>query len=353
MLQKFRFLLFLSFCAISISCAQKPKDISKEISEVTSVKNETKINGLSFVASPLVLEQKYIEPVLNINANYTAIMPFGFIQNLEHPKIIYNSERQWFGESMEGARQYVKELHKNNIKVMLKPQLWIWRGEYTGFLKMKNEEDWKELEDSYRSFIVDFAKLAEDEHVDMYCIGTELENFIKERPQFWFSLIKEIKKIYNGKLTYAANWDEYKRVPFWKELDYIGVDAYFPISENKTPTFEESKQGWEKWKTEMKEISEKENRKILFTEYGYRSVDFAGKEPWQASRELTIYNAEAQNVLLKTLFEEVWQEEWFSGGFLWKWFLEYDKINGTEDNQYTPQNKPAEQIVKKYYKGMQ
>jgi hypothetical protein len=35
------------------------------------------------------------------------------------------------------------------------------------------------------------------------------------RPKYWQELILEIRKVYKGKLTYAANWDEFKRVPFW------------------------------------------------------------------------------------------------------------------------------------------
>lgn len=32
---------------------------------------------------------------------------------------------------------------------MVKPQIWVWRGEFTGTIKMENEENWKLLEDSY------------------------------------------------------------------------------------------------------------------------------------------------------------------------------------------------------------
>ena len=43
---------------------------------------EPKINGISFVASPNQVEQQHIAPVLNVNANFAAVMPFGFIRNL-------------------------------------------------------------------------------------------------------------------------------------------------------------------------------------------------------------------------------------------------------------------------------
>ena len=282
---------------------------------------DTKINGISFVASRDSISQEHVAPLLQLNANYAAVMPFGFIKRLDHPEILYNTDRQWFGETFEGTKQYITKLQYNNIKVMLKPQIWIWHGEFTGHLSMATEKDWKLLEASYRNFILDFARLAEETNVSLLCIGTELEQFIKQRPTFWKQLISEIKSIYKGKLTYAANWDEYKNVPFWNQLDFIGVDAYFPISEEKTPTLQEAKNGWKEWKNEMKTVSENHNKKILFTEYGYRNTDFAGKEPWHSGRERKTINHDNQGTLLTALFEGVWQEPWMAGGFLWKWFI--------------------------------
>lgn len=312
-------------------------------------KNISKINGVSFVASRDSLQQENIESLLNINANYAAIMPFGFIKSLDHPEVIYNQERQWFGETKIGAKQYINLLHKNNLKVMMKPQIWVWRGEFTGLVKMASEADWLQLENTYRNFILDYAKLAEKVGIEIFCIGTELESFIEHRPEYWRKLISEVRAVYKGTLTYAANWDEYKRVPFWDLLDYIGVDAYFPISESKTPNIEEIKAGWERWRVGLKAFSKKENKRILFTEYGYRSVDFSGKKPWESEREMNSVNLEAQANLLEGLYQSVWEEEWFVGGFLWKWFISHERAGGTENNQFTPQNKPAEAVIKKYY----
>ncbi len=309
----------------------------------------SRINGVSFVASPKEATQENVNAVVNVKANYAAVMPFGFIRNLESPEIIYNTQRQWFGETRDGAAQYIDILKSNGIKVMLKPQIWIWRGEFTGYLKMSSEEDWKALEDSYRTFILDFARLAQEKRVALFCVGTELEQFIVNRPDYWSGLIAEIKQIYKGELTYAANWDEYKRVPFWKALDYIGVDAYFPVSESTTPTLEEAKEGWKPWLEEMEKVSMENERPILFTEYGYRSVDYAGKEPWRSDRSMTQVNLDAQTHLTKALYEVMYEKEWFKGGFIWKWFIDYAKSGGTENSQFTPQNKPVELVIKNYY----
>lgn len=308
-----------------------------------------KINGVSFVASRKAIDSTHTKPVVNVNANAASIMPFGFIRDLAHPEIIHNTDRQWFGETREGSKQYIETLRKDGVSVMIKPQIWLWHGEFTGSLKMDNEADWKLLETSYTSFILEYAELAQEVNAEVFCIGTELEEFIKNRPAYWSNLIKQVRTIYTGKLTYAANWDEFWRTPFWKEIDYIGIDAYFPVSDMQTPTVEDCIKGWEKHKKGLKSFSEKLDRPILFTEYGYRSVDYTAKEPWRYDRSMKSINLVAQNNATQALFDAVWNEDWFAGGYLWKWFIDHNEVGGENNNQFTPQNKPVEKTIKTYY----
>ena len=315
---------------------------------MTSI-NPTKINGVSFVASRDSISEKNISPVLKIHANYASVMPFGFIKNLSHPEIEYDSNRQWFGETKDGVKQYVLELKKEGVYIMMKPQIWVWRGEFTGQINMTTEEDWKYLEDSYTKFIIDYAKLAEETDVEIFCIGTELENFIDKRPNYWKKLISQVKKVYHGKLTYAANWNEYHKTPFWSDLDYIGIDGYFPISDLKTPSVEDCKTGLLPWKTEMKAFYSTLNKPVLFTEFGYRSVDFTAKQPWRSDVEMDAVNLSAQTNATQAFFDSFWNEDWIAGGFIWKWFHDNESVGGPNDAWFTPQNKPVESIIKEVY----
>jgi hypothetical protein len=308
-----------------------------------------KVNGVSFVASSQAIDSADVNPVLAINGNYAAIMPFGFIRRLDHPKIIYNTDRQWFGETRAGAEQYINELRKANIKIMLKPQIWVWRGEFTGEIMMNSEEHWKVLETSYSDFIIEYANLAEQVNAEILCIGTELELFVKFRPRFWLNLISEIRSIYSGKLTYAANWDEFRKTPFWDRLDYIGIDAYFPVSDERTPTVEQCVEGWRQHKPVIEHVVKENNKPVLFTEYGYRSVDYSGKKPWVFDRKMTNVNLEAQNNTMQALYQTFWDEDWFAGGFIWKWFHKDDEVGGEDNFMFTPQNKPVEHIIREHY----
>lgn len=308
-----------------------------------------KINGVSFVASRESLNQQHIRPVLEVKAGYAAIMPFGFIRDAQSPDIIFDSDRQWFGETKNGARQYIEMLHQNKLLIMLKPQLWISRGEFTGNMAMAGEAEWQQLEDSYERFIITYAELAEETGVEILCIGTELEQFVQQRPAYWLRLIARIRETYKGKLTYAANWDEFESTPFWNELDYIGIDAYFPLSEEKTPEVELLIDSWKPWKDKIARLAQDRKRLVLFTEFGYRSRDYAAQRPWDAGREDGNINMSAQANSLEAIFETFWREDWFAGGFVWKWFTDHGKSGGHGCNRFTPQNKPGQGVIQAYF----
>lgn len=312
-------------------------------------KQQEKINGISFVASRDSINRKHILSVVKAHGNFVALMPFGFIKNLSSPEIIYNSDKQWFGETKKGLSQYTKVFQDEQIKIMVKPQIWVWKGEYTGLIEMNSEEKWMVLENTYSEFILAYAKAAQDLKADILCIGTELEKFVFNRPKYWQDLISKIRKIYKGKLTYAANWDEFKRVTFWKEVDFIGIDAYFPLSDKKTPSREDFELGWQPHKKEILRVQKQFNKPVLFTEFGYRSVDFTGKEPWKSDRVTGNINLEAQVNGIRAIHNLFWKEDWFAGGFIWKWFHEHEKVGGVNNNRFTPQNKPAEDVIRKIY----
>lgn len=295
-----------------------------------------KVNGVSFVSSREEVAQHHIDPVLHVSANYAAIMPYGFIRDLDSPELVFDTEHQWYGERREGAKQYIEKMHQNGVSVMVKPQIWIHRGEFTGNMKMPTEEDWKQLEAAYEKFILLYAALAEETQSDMFCIGTELKTFVNERPEFWNKLIKKVKSVYHGQLTYAANWDEYAKTPFWSQLDYIGVNAYFPLCEKENPTIETLTEGWQPWKTKMRELATQEDKPILFTEFGYRSMDYTGKKPWLVDRNQMDVNLKAQADATQVIFGEFWNEDWFAGGFVWKWFMQHDQVGGTRTTALRP-----------------
>jgi hypothetical protein len=333
-------LIFLLFCE---ACQNANTIIQDE--RLADKRSHFECKGVSFVAMDNVIDSSNIEPLVQLGCNWIAQMPFGYC-NFEGKQIVFGQHWQWWGETDQGIRETTLIARRKGIKTMLKPQLWM-DGKYTGAYDLARNEDWTDWEKDYTKFILHFASLADSLHIEMFCVGTELDISTKKRPVFWSKLIDSIKTIYNGKLVYAANWSDYQQVAFWDKIDYIGIDGYFPLSEEKTPTVEQLKLGWTKYFNEIDTFRKKIGKAVLFTEIGYKSVDQTAKSPWfPASKQA---NSAAQKNATIAFFEMFSDKEWFHGAFFWKWFPDVKNTDTPIETDYTPQNKPAEKVIKQWY----
>ena len=218
-----------------------------------------KIKGISFVGANQPIGVDDVKPIVSVNANWVTIMPYGFVGN--DGAVKYNSKWQWWGEKEEGVKETIRLCQEAGLKVMLKPQIWMMNA-YTGDYKLSSEKEWQKFESSYKAFIKSFLTIAIEMEVPLFCIGTEWREFVKYREAFWNTLIKDAKADYTGKLVYAANWDDYQAVPFWNQLDYIGVNGYFPISRSNKPELQELITGWEIHRKALSAFSNKKDKKI-------------------------------------------------------------------------------------------
>ena len=316
-----------------------------------SIFSQSKINGVSFVASNRVIQQKFIDPVMKVNANWVTLMPFAFVKTINDTQILFDDNRQWWGERKIGIEKSAELFKANNFKIMLKPQIWIPNG-FTGNIKMDSEKDWLIFEKNYEKFILDYAKIAASTNCEILCIGTELNDFVTNRTSFWNQLIKKIRNVYSGKITYAENWDTFEKVPFLSEIDFIGIDAYFPLTNEKTPTLKSLAKAWIPVKSRIEKLSKKFDKKVIFTEYGYQSKDFTANEPWDHSKKQNV-NLLAQQNSLAILLATFWNEPWFEGGFLWKWYDNHSQVGGKFDSDYTIQNKSMELLLGNFYRKYQ
>ncbi len=306
-----------------------------------------KINGASLVSSPSPINQSQLAGVKKVNANWVALIPYSFIKS-NSTRVVFNTNFQWWGERLKGSELVIKYAKNENLKVFLKPHVWVagqgWAGDFT----LTSETDWIQWEQSYTNYIMAYAKLAQQYKVSLFCIGTELRQVVKERPLFWKKLIQEIRTIYKGQLTYAANWDNFHNVTFWDELDFIGIDSYFPLSEEQTPNIKNLNNAWKPIKTNLKNLSKYYKKPILFTEYGYTSSDYCTKESWSNTTNYPA-NELAQANAFQSVFETFWSEDWFAGGFFWKWHT-VDKTKHNYKTNFTPQNKLASKVISKWYR---
>ena len=245
--------------------------------------------------------------------------------------------------------QTIKDAHEAGLKVMLKPHIDIidtekenyWRGDI-GFY---DPASWDEWFANYQKMILNYAKLAEENNVEILCVGTEL-TFASQKTEHWRSMIRSVREIYNGPLIYAANWDDYKDVKFWDALDMAGIDAYFPLSNRDNASIEEIRAGWTKWKSEIEKWQSRINKPVVFTEIGYPSSVHAPREPWASGRGNA--KPELQAACYSAFFEEVSDSPWLAGTYWWHW-SPHRHDGGRGDNHFSPRNKPAMQVLTEHY----
>jgi hypothetical protein len=321
--------------------------------ENTIAKNKEKQRGAHVFG---VDDSTDFEPLIHNNLEWITMVSWGFQDDFDSPLVTHhdgdslnmkNHDAHWVN-NIEIARAA-------GFKVFFKPHLWILtpsNGKWRSDIYPTNEENWELWKDSYRNFILRYARVAEQANAEMYCIGAEFSRLTNEKPEYWVELIQDIRSVYSGKLTYASNWyKEFEEVNFWKDLDYIGVQAYFPLTKNKYPSVEQISMGWKKYFSDLEDTHKKYNRQILFTEMGYRSTANCAIKPWEwvedSSIEENPYSLESQANCYEAFFNTVWKKEWFAGVHIWQLRSDFVNDPGKIDLDFTPQGKPAETVIAK------
>lgn len=303
-------------------------------------------------------EADALQRLKDLGATHITLVSFGFQRRMEVPRIRMHTDAGWYSESDVGIHALARQARSLGLGLILKPHIWVGdysaEGQTRSDIAFDTESAWTQWENDYHRFLMHYAHLADTTGADVLVIGTELETVVAARPAFWRGLIDSIRAVYDGRLTYAANWyEEYERVPFWDALDLVGVQAYFPISEAEDPSMDALRAGWDAHRSALQQVAADVNRPILFTELGYRSVDYAAAEPWtwpsrdEARERSPDYALQAD--LYRAFFDEVMPAPWFAGVILWKW---HPSAEGDRPLGFTPQGKPAEQAIREGFSAL-
>ena len=309
--------------------------------------NLNRIYGASLVNPPREITSNEMAVVKRTNAEWVALIPYGFSRE-NQPNVSFDHSRQWWGEHTNGNCMLMQYAKENDLKVMVKPHIWVMGQGWTGDFDLNTEEEWKEWETRYTTYILNHAIKADSMKAEMLCIGTEYRIPSRERPEFWRGLAEKVRELYAGKITYAANWDNYNNITWWDAVDFIGIDAYFPLVDGDDPGMSEIIEGWNPIKKELSDFSSKWDRKIIFTEYGFQSVDGAAGKHWEVNKVDENANPSLQANAYEATFRALENEDWWMGGFFWKWHITA-KTGDWSKLEWTPQNKPAEKVIAKWY----
>jgi hypothetical protein len=277
-----------------------------------------------------------------LGANSISIHPYARI--FEDGQVRFRKDRQSTHISIPTA--WGKDL---GIEIMIKPHLAYWgtKFRWRGDIDFKSDDEWELFFFDYEGWIVTIASISEQSGVPLFCIGTELMNSLKFESK-WRKIISEIRKVYKGKLTYAANWDRYDQVPFWDALDYIGIQAYFPLTDNYNPSKEEIITAWERIYGDLVPYAQKANKQIIFTEIGYDVSERAALEPWRPGGSDPELGEDLQKRCLEIALDTAKDYRQMAGVFLWKWFPETQAFADYED--YNLQRPEIKSLLKQLWK---
>ena len=296
------------------------------------------------------LAAESIDRMGGIGVNSLAIVPYSYMRNPNRAVRIPLVQRA--GTENDPAVLYAHyAAHRAGMQTMLKPQIWLGGGSWPGDVAMQSEEDWEKFFEYYYDWILHYALLAEIHQFDIFCVGVEFAKATRQRPEQWRELVQKMRKLYSGKLTYAANWgDEFEHFSFWEEFDYIGLDCYYPLSEEQRPSKKELTKNFEEVLEKAEEISLRFQKPVIFTEIGFRSVTGTWVNPHEDARNRP-FDEEAQDLCYEVVLEAIQNKEWLRGIFWWKW-PSYLDHTGKNNRGFTPNGKMAERTIEKWFHKM-
>ena len=326
------------------NCLSKPSEINNPLPY---------INGVSLTGwnQNVYFKDIALDQLVYDNVNWVAINAW-FFQDDIHSNEMYKGEKTPSDNSLIDA---INDAHNRGIKVFLKVNLDSNDNKYRGLIEPNNVDLWFS---NYQSMMVEYAKIAQDTHVELFSVGCEF-NFLSDNDfrDHWMSVIKAVKEQYSGKLIYSANWDEYKNVCFWDLVDFIGIDAYFPLNKHNDVSRQDIFNNWtdsnatyhkgKNWFKEIDEFRLENNKSVIFTEIGYSSANGAADTPW--SNTLTEHNETIQaNCVAGTL--DFWSQfDWFKGLFLWEMKADLSDHEINTGNTHIINGKLVETIIRQIF----
>ncbi len=167
-------------------------------------------------------------------------------------------------------------------------------------------------------------------------------------------LIAQARQRYEGKLTYSANWDEIEQVEFWPRLDFVGINAFFPLTDKTGATPADLRAGAVALAEELARLQRGWGKPVLFTEVGYKSYPDAAIRPWEWPQDVDPADVDEayQAAAYEAIFAALWERPWFAGMFWWKSFTD---LHAREEEPwgFTPIGKQAQDVMARRYRGQQ
>lgn len=280
--------------------------------------------------------------IQGLHANWVALAPTGYQDHAADARGPCHDPQRTPG--FDELRRLIAQAHERGLKVLLKPHVdcldGAWRGGIGRGMPAGARETWFR---AYRVWLLGYVRLAAETGVEAFCVGTELAA-VSWRLAEWRATIAAVRAEYGGTLTYAANWSGEEHVAFWDALDWIGVDAYYPVGGGpEPPSVEDLRRGWAPALRALDGLARRWRRPVVLTEVGYRSAAGAWREPWTWG-DGAPPDPDVQGRLYEAAALALRDLPWLEGVFVWAWDVR--PSGGPGDAGFTPRGKPAERVLR-------
>jgi len=247
--------------------------------------------------------------------------------------------------SFAQLKKAIQYAHEFNLEIILKPQMLV-RNSWASAISYPDQRAWNRWFESYSEHVVEYARFAAKHKVQTFVIGTELS---KASPYVdWPKLIRKVRAVFHGKITYAAhNVEGVEAFPYWNELDAVSLTLYPSLGQ--TGQADEMQFYINQELKKLHGVVQGSGLPLWILEVGMPSAVGASEKPWEWQN---LKHARVDLSLQRDAIDE-WlralDQPWIDGVFIWTWYSDA-AAGGVGDADYTPQNKPAEQVIRRYWK---
>jgi hypothetical protein len=288
--------------------------------------------------------ERGLDEAVRLGATWISLTPFGRAWDLHATGVDKTFERP-FAENQKDLARAVQQAHARGLKVLLVPHLWVESGEWRAEIDPGTDEGWRRFAESYRAYVLTWARFAEKHHVDMLAAGVELRSWLTttHAPSF-LPIVRDIRAAYSGLLTYAANWDDVDQTVILSELDVIGINAFYPLTEKPNATDDELVSGGREVAKKVKEIAERWQKPVMFNEFGYTARPEPALRPWEWPDHMSNVrvDAPAQAAAYRGLLAGMLESESLVGAFVWRLYADPDDLSQEAEWGFSPRGRQAE-----------
>jgi len=291
--------------------------------------------------------RRSLDELQTLGVNWVSVTPFGFMSSA-HSTEVRSIGSMRAGETDARVIAELAAARERGLSVLLKPHIWIRGGAYRGHIDPGSESAWTTWFESYERWLMHYAELAATHDVPILSVGVELASTSARFESRWRALLARIRSVYSGELVYAANWDEAAQVSFWDAVDYVGVQFYPPLADDRGASEPSMRARLDTHLDGLAELSERVDRPVLFTEVGYKSTADTAVHPHAWLERLDTppeVDVQAQARCYRVFLGAVAERPWVRGVYFWKWFTD-PSTNEEGPAGFSPRGKPAEAVLR-------